>query len=105
MRPILFATTVALLVPAGGGAAHAQLFYQRLQLAAQCTLAYTGDTRSAAAVGMIQWACNDYYTRTGPLNNANRRYDACLVRHLSGAQSGFAAAQIAAACRTVFPLF
>jgi hypothetical protein len=79
--------------------------YQTLQQSAQCALNYTTDTGSREAISMIQSACNDLYGRPGLLNEANRRYDICLLQHLGGVQSRLAALQIASACRTVHPLF
>jgi hypothetical protein len=101
MIPLTLLVSFVLL---GSKPAGAQL-YKTLQQSAQCILNYTTDVGSREAVGIIRSACNDLYGRPGLLNEANRRYDICLLQHLDGVQNRLAALQIASACRTVHPLF
>ena len=99
MRMIPLTLLVSFVV-LGSKPAEAQL-YQTLQQSAQCTLNYMTDIGSREAVSMIRSACNDLYGGPGLLNEANRRYDICLLQHLGGVQTRLAALQIASACRTL----
>lgn len=83
----------------------AQVGWSAMQQSAQCELRYTADTRSRYAVALINQACGDLSQGARPINAKGRDYDYCLLQHLSGAQGDAAAAQIASACRTAFPLF
>lgn len=103
MKLILLLSLVSCAL-AGSRPASAQL-YQTLQQSAQCVLNYSAGTESRAVVDLIRSACNDLYGRSTYVSSATRRYDICLLEHLSSAQSRSAALQIASACRMINPLF
>ena len=81
----------------------AQTFTDKLQQASQCVLNYTTNTRSKAAIALIQTACNDLYNHVGLSASQSRQdYDNCLLQHLSGAQNDDATAQIQTSCANLY---